>query len=277
MKGYGYLLWATIPLLLIGLVVFIRKIRQSRCRSVLIALLAAPCGAALVAVGITRVLTLVIPAAILSAIGLSFLLRWIEKLVKNNLTPRLVVFVLLAGFNGYMVWDALVNGPLWFADYGINGMQYGATQIFDEVRQYLAVSPETHIILSPTWANGTDVLARFFFNDPAPFTLGSIQGFITERQPLDQHTLFVMTPDEFELAQSCGKFQDILVEKTIPYPDGEPGFYFVRLRYVDNIAAIFAAEEATRRIPQQADVLIDGQLAHVKIFLPGYGGYLDGI
>jgi 4-amino-4-deoxy-L-arabinose transferase-like glycosyltransferase len=264
MKGYGYLLWATIPLLVIGLVVFIWKIRQSRCRTVLIALLAAPCGAAMVAIGITRVLILVIPAAILSAIGLSFLLRWIERLLKNNLTPRLVVFVLLAGFNGFMLWDSLANGPLWFSDYGINGMQYGATKIFDEVRQYLAVSPETNIILSPTWANGTDALARFFFNDPAPFKLGSIEGFITERQPLDRHTLFIMTPDEFELAQSSGKFQDILVEKTLPYPDGEPGFYFVRLRYVDNIDAIFAAEETARRVPQEEDVVIDGQLAHVK-------------
>jgi hypothetical protein len=143
-------------------------------------------------------------------------------------------------------------------------MQYGSTEIFDEVRQYLAISPETNIILSPTWANGTDVLARFFFNDPTPFKLGSIEGFMTERQPLDQHTLFVMTPDEFELAQSSGKFRDILVEKTVPYPDGEPGFYFVRLRYVDNIDAIFAAEEAARRVPQEADVVIDGQLAHVK-------------
>ncbi len=82
MKGYGYLLWATLPLLLIGLVMMIWKIRQSRCRTVLIALLAAPCGAAMVEVGITRVLIMVVPAAILSAIGLSYLLRWTERLLK---------------------------------------------------------------------------------------------------------------------------------------------------------------------------------------------------
>ena len=264
MKGYGYMLWVTIPLLVIGLVVLIWKIRQSRCRTVLIALLAAPCGAAMVAIGITRVLTMVVPAVILSAIGLSFLLRWTEKLLKNNLLPRLLVFVLLASFNVYMLWDSLANGPLWFSDYGINGMQYGASEIFGKVRQYLTLSPETKIILSPTWANGTDVLARFFFNDPTPFKLGSIEGYLTELQPLDQHTLFIMTPEEFDLAQSSGKFRDILVEKTIPYPDGQPGFYFVRLRYVNNIAAILAAEQAARRIPQEADVVIDGQFAHVK-------------
>jgi hypothetical protein len=78
-----------------------------------------------------------------------------------------------------------------------------------------------------------------------------------------------MTPDEFGLAQSSGKFQDILVEKTVPYPNGEPGFYFVRLGYVDNIDAILAAEKAVRRIPQEADVVIDGQLARVKF------SYLD--
>jgi 4-amino-4-deoxy-L-arabinose transferase-like glycosyltransferase len=299
MKGYGYLLWATFPLLLIGLAVMVWKIHQSRCRTVLIALLAAPCGAAMVEIGITRVLTMVVPAAILSAIGLSYVLRWTERLLKWAVSKQpfpfgkrpyslrkqpsslpagavaggrwkifslipLLVFALLAGYNIYMLWDTQVNGPLWFSDYGINGMQYGANQVFAEVRQYLVVSPDTQIILSPTWANGTDVLARFFFNDPAPFSLGSIQGYLTELMPLDQHTLFIMTPDEFNLAQASGKFQHILVEKTILYPDGAPGFYLVRLRYVDNIAAIMAKEQAARRIPQEADVVIGGQLAHVK-------------
>jgi hypothetical protein len=221
----------------------------------------------MVEIGITRVLTMVVPAAILSAIGLSYVLRWTERFLNRrkifSLIP-LLVFAFLAGFNIYMLWDTQVNGPLWFSDYGINGMQYGANQVFAEVRQYLVVSPDTQIILSPTWANGTDVLARFFFNDPAPFSLGSIQGFLTELKPLDQHTLFIMTPDEFNLAQASGKFQHILVEKTIPYPDGAPGFYLVRLRYVDNIAAIMAKEQAARRIPQEADVVIGGQLAHVK-------------
>ena len=296
MSGYGYLLWATLPLLLIGLAVMVWKIRQSRCRTVLIALLASPCGAATVAIGITRVLILVIPAAILSAIGLSFVIRWTKKLLKrvpSLLRKRpfgmlasaaagglrevhgsnsrhyvpvlpLLVFVLLAGFNIYMLWDALANGPQWFSDYGINGMQYGTSQIFGQVRQYLTLAPETKIILSPTWANGTDVLARFFFNDPQPFELGSITGYMTTFTPIDANTLFIMTPEEFEQAQSSGKFKDILVEKTVPYPDGQPGFYFVRLRYVDNILAIFAQEQAARRIPQEADVNIAGQLAHVK-------------
>jgi hypothetical protein len=174
------------------------------------------------------------------------------------------VFALLAGYNMYMLWDALENGPQWYSDYGINGMQYGASQVFGEVRQYLLLSPETKIILSPTWANGTDVLARFFFNDPQPFKLGSIAGFMTAFTPIDTDTLFIMTPEEFEQTQASGKFKDILVEKTVRYPNGQPGFYFVRLRYVDNILPIFAQEQAARRIPQEADVDIAGQLAHVK-------------
>ena len=176
----------------------------------------------------------------------------------------LLVFAFLAGFNLYMLWDTQVNGPLWFSDYGINGMQYGANQIFGVVRQYLALAPETKIILSPTWANGTDVLARYFFDDPLPFSLGSIQGYLTELKPLDAQTLFIMTPEEFDLAQSSGKFQHILVERTVPYPDGEAGFYLVRLRYVDNIASIMAKEQAARRIPQEEDLVIGGQPAHVK-------------
>ena len=181
----------------------------------------------------------------------------------------LLSFMILAGANMYMLNDALRNSPLWFRDYGLGGMQYGAFQMFDILTQYAREHPESKIIFSPTWTNGADVVARFFLGDSSPIQLGSIRGHINQQLPLDDHTLFVMTPDDYDLARKSDKLTDIHVEKIIPYPDGSPGFYFVRLRYVDTIDEIFAAEKAARRALQEATVTFEGQPVKVRF------SYLD--
>jgi hypothetical protein len=66
------------------------------------------------------------------------------------------------------------------------------------------------------------------------------------------------------------KFTDIDVEKIVPYPDGNPGFYFVRLRYVGNIDELFAAERAARQALQEATLRIDGQDVKLRF------SYVDG-
>jgi len=176
-------------------------------------------------------------------------------------------FVVLSGVNVHMLNDALSNGPLWFRDYGRGGMQYGGFQIFDIVDQYIKEHPNTTIIFSPDWANGTDVVARFFLGNPTPvqFQMGSIRGHITQKLPLDD-TLFIITPQEYDIAMENAKFTDVHIEKIVPYPDGKPGFYFIRLRYADNIDEVFAAEKAARQAAQESVVTIDGQ--DVKLRYP---------
>ena len=151
----------------------------------------------------------------------------------------------------------------------MGGMQYGAFQIFDIIDQYVQEHPDTSVILSPNWANGTDVVSRFFIGNPPSVSLASIEGYVMRKFPLDDNTLFIMTPDEYSTATSNSKFTDVRVEKIVPYPDGNPGFYFVRLRYVDNIDEIFAAEEATRQVLQESVVMVDGQEVKVRF------SYLD--
>lgn len=176
----------------------------------------------------------------------------------------LAVFMMLSGINIYMLEDALKNGPTWFRNYGMGGMQYGAFQIFDIIKQYKQEHPETQIILSPNWANGSDVVARFFLNDPFAIGMGSIEGYVTQKFPLDDDTLFIMVPEEYALATSNSKLTDIHVESIFPYPDATPGFYFVRLRYVDNIDEIFAAEKELRQALRESVVSIDGQAVKVR-------------
>jgi hypothetical protein len=265
MKGYGHVLWFTFPFTLLGLGIAIRNIRQSIYRTLIIALIAAPSGAALVALGITRALSMVIPLALLGGVGLSFTLQWAGKRWMNLKNyPAIITLVLLVGVNFWMLRDALVNGPLWYQDYGLGGMQYGARQVYAELAKDTQAFPNTKYILSPSWANGADIVARFFFPDPLPFQLGSIQGYMNEKRTLDDSLVFIMIPDEYQAVMQSNKFTDIRVGKTLLYPNEQPGFYFVQLRYVDNIDQVLEAESAERRILREAQVEVHGSPATVK-------------
>jgi 4-amino-4-deoxy-L-arabinose transferase-like glycosyltransferase len=176
----------------------------------------------------------------------------------------LLVFLVLATTNIFMLYDSLKNGPVWFEDYGMGGMQYGALQIFDIIGEYKQEHPEARIIFSPNWANGTNIVARFFLDDPMPFEIASVEGHVTQKLELDDNTVFVMIPSEYQLAASSHKLTDLRVEKIVPYPNSTPGFYFVRFRYVDDIDQIFAAEKALRDIPRESVVTIDGQPVKLK-------------
>jgi len=282
-KGYGHLLRFTLPFAFIGLLVTLRRLRQPQYRLLLITLLVGPLGSALVGIGITRVLVMVIPAALLTDLGIAWVLDWLEcpaerlrvwqvrsipswlerwKLPQAVLS--LALFAVLAAVNVAMLADSLRDGSTWYRDYGMGGMQYGAQPIFHRMQEYLKEKPETHIIFSPTWANGTDVLARFFLGDPLPIAIGSIEGHLENPLPLDENTLFVTTPDEYQKIVESGKFKDIHLESTMPYPDGTPGFHFVRLSYVDDIERIFAAEREKRRELLSESLQLDGQQVQVR-------------
>lgn len=266
MKGYGHLWRWSLPLQTIGVIAALIKFRSPAHRAVLAALLAAPTGSAMVGLGVTRLLFMVVPSVLLSAIGFSIGLDWLTRLAKR-FWPRLPVrvillllaFCVLSLASLAMLDDALTNGPFWYSDYGLGGMQYGARQIFSAVDQYIKQNPERRVILSPSWSNGTDVVARFFYPQQQPFELGSIDGYIDYYKEIDPQMTFVMIPEEFKRMVESGKFTDIQVEMTVNYPNGEPGFFFTRLRYVDQIEDIFAAEaEARRVLSEEPATLQDG-------------------
>ncbi|MDT8899037.1 MAG: ArnT family glycosyltransferase [Thermanaerothrix sp.] len=271
MKNYGHLWRPGLLFTLIGIILVMRHLRQPAYRTLLVAVLAAPSGAAMVEMGVTRALFMVIPAALLTALGLEWVIRRIGQSLAKWLIPSITLNVLagitFAGLSLYgleMLHDSLHNAPLWYRNYGLNGMQYGAQQIFAAVQDYLQDHPGTKILVSPTWANGTDALARFFAGDPLPFELGNIDGFVNEYRPELETLVLVMTPEEYERARNSPKFTGLQIEQILPYPDGRPGFYFVRLRYVDNIEAILEAERQQRRLLVEGKItLLDGSQAQV--------------
>jgi 4-amino-4-deoxy-L-arabinose transferase-like glycosyltransferase len=283
MKGYGHLLRPSLPFALLGLAIAVSRLRRAEYRVVLVALLAAPVGSALVGVGITRLLVLVIPAALLTALGVSAVLIFLENPAQALQSLRLSslptwleywklpqyilsigLFAVLTAVNIAILRDSLINGPTWYQDYSMGGMQYGASQVFNAAQEYLEQQPDAQIILSPTWANGTDVLARFFLGDPLPLQLGSVQGHIDRPLPLDKHTLFIATPQEYQQVMDNDKFANPQVVQTLPYPNDKPGFYFLRLSYSDDACSIFAAEREQRSQLERAEVQLDRQPVKVR-------------
>lgn len=275
MKDYGHLLRASIPFVGLGLLICLKEIRSPAHRSLLIALLAAPAGAAMAQIAVTRALIMVIPASLLAALGLGYVLNWIEKLRINQRLLALGALSVLCLVNFWMLRDALVNGPSWFDDYGLGGMQYGARQLFSEAQEYVKEHPDAQLRISPVWANGPDILARFFLPESVPISLESISAYMYYYRPPDPRTVFVMTPEEFQQVVESGKFTDIQVDRILPYPNGQPGFYFVRLRYMENIEAILAAESKERRNLQKGDLTVGTQTIGVRYSLLDSGKIAD--
>lgn len=272
MKGYGHLWIPAFPFVVVGIVWCIKNLRNSFARLVLICLLVAPAGAAVVELGITRALVMVIPATLLTVMGMKVVWDWFISVIRKRKTSwstscsalGVGVFVLMSFLNVYMLVDALKNGATWFSNYGLYGMQYGARQVFGTIKAELAEDPQKKFYLTSNWANGADVLARYFFDDPVPFQMGSIEGFIREYKSLDPEMIFIMVPDEMKNMMESQKFTNPRLHKVLAYPNGEPGFYFVSVSYVEGIEKIFEEELATRQtlIPGQV-VLQDGEEVEV--------------
>ena len=263
---YPYILTWLLPFVLGGMWIAVRRWREAPYRILMIVFLLAPIGTAMVERGITRVLILVIPFLLFAMLGLDWLLTWIQGRRRVSMAAiSLILFIPLAGFNGYLLYDALVNGPTWSTDYGLGGMQYGAVQLAEKIPQLIAEQDEpVDLMLTPTWANGTDIVMRFFFGTPLPFRLGSVNTYIDTFTPLTDDTVMVLTQEEMQRLLENEKFTDVQIVDRLLYPDSTTGFYFVKCRYVDNIQEIFEAEASARRLLQTESLAVGGVPAVVS-------------
>jgi len=182
---------------------------------------------------------LVIPVVVLIAIGLETCLDWLKK--RTHLGEALLgagVFLVLSVCSLLMLRDALVNGPTWYTDYGLTGMQYGAHQVFTNAQAYQQAHPQEQIYISPNWAF---------------------------------QTLFVLTPDDYQKVVDSGEFKPINPDLVLPYPDGKPGFYFVHLQYRDDIQQFMAAIVEKRHQLIYGTINLDGETVTV-----GYSALDEG-
>jgi hypothetical protein len=264
MKGYGHIFLATLPFMLIGLAICLKRWRSSAHRTLLIALLIAPTGSALVQIQIYRALIFVIPAALITTLGLVKVLELLLKRLQYR-AVALGLFAMLTTVNFLMLYDALHNGPLWYTDYHIGGLQYGSKEIFSAVKDYLQQTPADHVIVSPTWGNGTDVLLFFFLPNDQRVQMGNIDAYRENKLDLPDTVMLVMTPEEWERAKSDSKFTNQReVRAPLKYPDGRDGFYFVKLNYSPQADTLFAAEQVARHQLVRDQFELDGQTIDVQ-------------
>jgi hypothetical protein len=279
MKGYGFLPLIELPLFVIGVILCLRYFKESKYRAVLAALLAAPVGATVTDPAIIRELSFVIPATIVSVLGLEWLCTRIKS-ARVVVATHFALFVILSALSLSLLQDALANGPTWFSDYTLYGMQWGAKQVFrDTVPRLIQDNPNAPIFVSDTWANGTGVFVYFFALNPNQVVVRNIAAWLEKKVPLAPNTIFVMTPDEYEKARASSKFKNVVARGTIPYPDGRDGFFIVRLEYADNVDAVFAAERAALLQPVTESVNVGGemvQLTHTKFDMGIAQSMFDG-
>lgn len=262
MQDYGLLPLFELPLFIIGIGVCIARFRDSKYRLLLIALVATPFASALVDVLILRLLSFVIPATLLSVVGF----EWLVNRFAKRLNPQLVsvALLLLLSFGSlWMLRDALVNGPTWFQTYDLYGMQWGAKQLFQVLAQIRQQSPKSPIVMTSSWANGTEQFIDFFLPNDKQIQTRTIDTWIENKTPLSRNTIFVMTPGELKQATDSNKFKPPEYVWHLAYPNGKPGFEFVRMLYVDNIDAVFQKEKEERAKPVTDQVKINGETVKV--------------
>jgi hypothetical protein len=245
MLGYGQISWLAVPFAAAGLAVCFRKARSPAHRALVFALAAAPVGGAMAQCTITRTMTLVVAVAMLATLGLDLVLRLAARVIPSGVVAA-AVFVGLTYGQVAMLHDALTHGTLWYRDYGLYGLQWGAKEVFGEARRSLARRPSDHVVISPVWANGTDELFRFFLNDDPRAQMQSVNWYQAQRRDLDERTLFIQTATEYDQALGDPLFRLLRHEGTIPYPDGTRGFEMFRMAYSSEADALFAAEKAAR-------------------------------
>jgi 4-amino-4-deoxy-L-arabinose transferase-like glycosyltransferase len=248
MKDYGHLPLLALPLILVGIGVCISRLRDSRYRLLLIALVSTPFAAALVDVLILRLLSFVIPAALLAVLGLEFLLNRFAARLSHRLIS--VLLLVLLSFGGiWMTRDALVNGPTWFEAYDLYGMQWGAKQLFQVLGELRDAAPKSPIVMTSSWANGTEEFIEFFMPEDRMIRTRTIDAWIENQEPLSRNILFVMTPNELARARASGKFAEPERVWRLDYPNGARAFEIVRMAYADNIDELFEQERRERAKP----------------------------
>ncbi|MBI9049351.1 MAG: glycosyltransferase family 39 protein [Anaerolineaceae bacterium] len=266
MGHYAYVPIWMLPLVLGGMLISIWRCKDTKYRDVLIFFVLAPMGGAVVARGITRILILVIPFLLFSGMALDWLIVYLQKRFKSaNVLLSVGLIAILGWANIYLLTDALENGATWDTDYGMAGLQYGSIQLADKIPEYMDREDNpVQLLVSPTWANGTDMVMRFFFGTPLPFAMGNIDTYINNYVPIPDDLLIVMTKEEVERMYESNKFDQIEIVDRIAFPNGQTGFSFVSLKYIDAIEDVFAEEVAARKILQVEELPISGVPAAVS-------------
>lgn len=241
--------WCAIPLA-IGLLGCIIRSRDSFYRALPLALLAGATPVFVVDSHIQRVFYLLAPFVLIVIYGIEVLVSIAQRLLRwarpSYVASCLALMLSTQGI--IMLKEAIVDAPVWFRQYGLYGIPWGATQLYeDAIPSLLAQNPTIKLVPSSDWANGADIFPHFFLkpaflerivSPPFNILLPKVG------QTIPQDYLFAMVKSERDRVTESGKFKPLQTILSIPYPDNSEGFTFSRLQYVDNIDTIITEERS---------------------------------
>jgi len=259
MNVLGHLPWFFFPFFLLGAWQCLKKWKEPANRLALIALLVGPLGAAIADIAITRVLAMLVPFSLLIFIGLSQTLEWLIGRISLKKLPSYLSALAIAIFTIWMSWYAIVKGPLWYSDYGLYGMQWGGQQLSEKIIEFKQDNQQAKLKLSPSWANNTDIIMRYFLGDPLPLEIGTIDEYDLYYTEIDPDQVFIITPDENNWVVQNHKFDQIELLDSLEWPDGQTGFTFLRVAYSEQAEQIFEVELQQRRQPEVSEFDLLGQ------------------
>jgi hypothetical protein len=245
------------PFLLIGIVACVfRCVRSPAHRVILLSPLGVPFAAAAHERQMLRLLPMAVPIVLLTLVGVDELRRLLGRWLPSP--------VLAAGLAGGLTVATVrlctlsfTDSASWFSEYGLYGMQWGARQVTDAAKAELLRSPGSRVHISSGWANNPETFLDFFFRRPLRerVQLGELGPYLSTQTAPPENVIFVMTPQEFERNRRDPKLEVLEPPiRVLNFPNGQPGFYFVRVRYSKEADTIFAAEREQRKILQEGRV-----------------------
>jgi hypothetical protein len=161
----------------------------------------------------------------------------------------------------------------------MGGLQYGARQVFGEVRRQLARNPELTVTVSPNWTNGADDIAHFFLGDEPRVQLRDLEWYRIEKRDLGANQIAVLPAAEYEVALRDPRLVVAPTGVRIAYPDGTDGFHFVRLTYPPDIDARMAQERSARHALVSDRATVSGEqleVSHSRLDMGPIANLFDG-
>ncbi|PKO14987.1 MAG: hypothetical protein CVU39_13010 [Chloroflexi bacterium HGW-Chloroflexi-10] len=244
----GYLSVLLLPFLLYGMIHLVKERKNiPAARYLWILLLLAPTATLWQGNQLPSAAYVIIPLALFTTIGWE---RWVNRLARRNLLFQRWKTKISFGLFGLgavgLLGISLLGMPAWTKDYGLNGIQYGAEQVYTAVKEIKTQHSRAKISISSGWIDQPDLLRRFFLPYMQNIQYDQLALFMENSSPELSEFYFLLRNDQLAHIADSGKFLPVEIIKTIQNPKGQPMFHLVYLTYRPEIKQILQEENENR-------------------------------
>ncbi|KDA55045.1 hypothetical protein EG19_00030 [Thermoanaerobaculum aquaticum] len=265
LPGMGLLQPVALVFAGLGLGVALRRtVRGSHAagyRFLTVTLLFAPAAALVLAPGVTRQMFALPVLAALSVVGSSWIREQMAEAARTAFVATLLAFLIIGCV--WLLLRAWVVGPPLDADYGYYGYQWGAPQVFREIKTLLQSAANSTVMLSPNCGNSYEEHVAFFLGQEPRLQWASFEWLTTYVRTWPPEAVFVFPYDEFQRVRASPKFAKPGLVTVLYDPSGKPAFAFFRLRYSPEASTLIAREIEERRQPVRASLILSGENVEV--------------